>query len=280
MNILETIIAHKKIEVEKRKGQINLSSFENSPLFSRPTFSLKKSLLDHELTGIIAEFKRKSPSRGVINDSADVVAVTQSYARHGAAALSILTDETFFGGSDGDLIKSRAQAIPILRKDFIIDPYQVIESRFIGADIILLIAACLSAAEVRHLAHLAKSLQLEVLLEIHNEEELDHICDEIDLVGVNNRDLRTFSVDIKRSEKLSELIPKEKIKITESGIGHVDTIFHLKTFGFLGFLMGESFMKEIDPAIAFASFVNDLKKGPHESKSLRHDPTRTGQKAG
>ena len=159
-----------------------------------------------------------------------------------------------------DIEKARVNIIPILRKDFMIDEYQVIEAKAVGADVILLIAACLSPAEVRRLATFAKGLGLEVLLEIHNEEELAHICDEVDLVGVNNRDLKTFTVNTERSILLGEKIPSAKIKISESGISDIPTILHLKTFGFKGFLVGEHFMKQKDPAIAFASFANQLKK--------------------
>lgn len=277
MNILDKIIEHKKSELKERRAITSESKLEKAPLFSRETLSLKKFLLDESKTGIIAEFKRKSPSRGMINETADVVAVTGAYSRYGASGLSVLTDEFFFGGSTEDLMKARVNTIPVLRKDFIIDEYQIMEARAMGADVILLIAACLDPQTVKRLAAFAKALQLEALLEIHNEAELQHICDETGLVGVNNRDLKTFSVDINRSVELSRKIPADKITIAESGISNVDTIHYLKTFGFRGFLIGENFMKEPDPAIAFASFVNQLKKGPHEGKSMRHDATRSGQ---
>jgi indole-3-glycerol phosphate synthase len=167
-----------------------------------------------------------------------------------------------------------------LRKDFIIDAYQVEETKAMGADIILLIAACLTPAEVKKLAALAHGLGMEILLEIHNREELNHICEDVDYVGVNNRDLKTFTVDVQRSVELSNEIPHEFIKIAESGIHQASTIQMLRRYGYLGFLIGENFMKEPDPAIAFASFVNELKKEPYEGKSLRHDATGPGQKAG
>jgi indole-3-glycerol phosphate synthase len=280
MNILDKIVAQKKVEVQARKAKTKTAQLEKSKFFSRAALSLRDALRDESKTHIIAEFKRKSPSKGVINDKVDAVTITQAYTDLGAAGLSILTDEHFFGGSNQDIVECRIHNIPILRKDFVVDPYQVIEARAIGADAVLLIAACLTPQQVRDLARVAKSLQLEVLLEIHDDQELGHICDEVDLVGVNNRDLKTFSVDIRRSEELSRLLPAEKIKITESGIVHANTIGHLRSFGFMGFLIGELFMKESNPAIAFASFVNELKKGPHESKSLRHDTTRSGQEAG
>lgn len=260
MNILETIIEYKKTEVERNKSKVSEHSLEKSRFFPRKTLSLKEYLLDETKTGIVAEFKRRSPSKGIINDQADVLEVTAAYADQGASALSILTDEYFFGGKNDDILAARINQLPILRKDFTIDTYQVVEAKAIGADAILLIAACLSPQEVRRLAAFANGLRLEVLLEIHNQAELDHICDEVDIVGINNRDLKTFSVDINRSIELSEHIPKGKIIIAESGISDVHTILRLKEFGFKGFLIGENFMKESDPAIAFASFVNQLKK--------------------
>jgi indole-3-glycerol phosphate synthase len=259
MNILEKIIAHKRIEVSENRLNAPVQLLEGQEFFSRPVISLSKSLLDHNSTGIIAEFKRQSPSRGVINANADVVAVTTAYARNGAAALSVLTDMNFFGGSNADLEKVRVNNIPILRKDFIIDEYQILEAKAIGADVILLIAACLNPSDVKQLAAFAKSLGLEVLLEIHNEDELAHICDECDVIGVNNRDLKYFTVDINRSLELVDKIPADKVKISESGIADTDTIHLLRSAGFSGFLIGENFMREHDPAVAFASFVNNLK---------------------
>jgi len=259
MNILETIIAHKKSEVERNKSTVSEEALKKYRFFPRKTLSLKDFLLDESKTGIIGEFKRRSPSKGVINESADVLQVTSAYADNGASALSILTDEYFFGGNNNDILNARINQLPILRKDFIIDTYQLIEAKAIGADIILLIAACLSPKQVRELAIYARSLNLEVLLEIHNHEELEHICEEVDIVGINNRNLKTFSVDINRSIELSTDVPKDKLIIAESGISDVNTIVHLKSVGFKGFLIGENFMKESDPAIAFASFVNQLK---------------------
>jgi indole-3-glycerol phosphate synthase len=259
MNILETIIEQKKSEVKNRKSVQSISDLEKSNFFNRNTLSLKKFLLDETRTGIIAEFKRKSPSKGMINDNADVVEITSAYANNGASALSVLTDEKFFGGGADDLMKARINQIPILRKDFIIDEYQIAEARSIGADIILLIAACLAPQEVKTLARFAKSLQLEVLLELHGEEELQHICDETEIIGINNRNLKTFEVDIERSLRMAEKIPSEKIKVAESGISSIENINLFKKHGFRGFLIGENFMKEKNPAIAFASFVNKLK---------------------
>jgi indole-3-glycerol phosphate synthase len=259
LNILETIIEEKKSEVRSKKLEVKISDLEKSDFFDRETLSLKKSLLDETRTGIIAEFKRRSPSKGIINGNADVVEITSAYTKNGASALSVLTDEKFFGGSSDDLIKARVNEISILRKDFVIDEYQIMEARSIGADAILLIAACLSAQQVKTLAKFAKSLQLEVLLELHAEEELEHICEETEIVGINNRDLKTFAVDIERSLKMAEKIPADKIKVAESGISSVENILLFKQNGFDGFLIGENFMKAENPAIAFASFVNKLK---------------------
>jgi indole-3-glycerol phosphate synthase len=269
MNILETIIAHKRLEVEKRKAEVSIAQLKKSKFFSRSALSLKKFLLDESKTGIITEFKRKSPSKGIINADADIVAVTKAYTDHGASGLSVLTDEHFFGGSSEDLIKARVNEIPILRKDFMIDEYQLVEARSMGADVILLIAACLSPAEVKKLAAFANNLGLEVLLEIHHEEELEHICDETSLVGINNRNLKTFEVDINTSVQLINKIPTGKLVIAESGISNVKTIVTLKDAGFKGFLIGETFMKETDPTIAFADFVKTLQTWPPEAEGLR-----------
>lgn len=264
MNILETIIEYKKSEVEKRKSKVAIAELEKRELFSRPVLSLKDFLLDSSRTGIIAEFKRRSPSKGIINPDVDVTEVTKGYADNGASCLSVLTDEHFFGGSDDDLLKARINEIPILRKDFIIDEYQLIEAKSIGADVILLIAACLTVTEVKRLASFAKDLGLEVLLELHAEEELAHICDETQVIGINNRNLKTFDVDIERSLRMAERIPFPKFKIAESGISSVNDILLFKKHGFQGFLIGENFMKATNPTIAFAEFVKQLKAKAHE----------------
>ena len=261
MNILDSIIAHKREEVLVRKMMVSEKELVNSLYFNRTCLSLCKSLLQKDATGIIAEFKRKSPSKGFINQHADVVTITNAYTKFGASGLSVLTDHEFFGGSTEDIVNARPNDIPILRKEFIIDPYQVKTSKAMGADVILLIAACLSRAEVKSLAGLAKQLGLEVLLELHGEEELAHICDEVDMVGVNNRNLKTFKVDINQSIKLAEKIPDQKIKIAESGINNVETIRVFKDAGFKGFLIGEHFMKEKDVEGTFKNFTDKLKAG-------------------
>jgi indole-3-glycerol phosphate synthase len=205
-------------------------------------------------TGIIAEFKRRSPSKGIINNRDSVEAVTKAYAAYGASGISVLTDHDFFGGSLDDLISARDNGVPLLRKDFTIDEYQVLEAKAYGADVILLIAACLSTQQVKYLAGAAKKLGLEVLLEIHDESELGHICNEIDLVGVNNRNLKTFTVDLENSIRLAEKIGDSFLKVAESGINDVKDIHYLQQHGFKGFLIGEYFMKQQSPALAFKNF--------------------------
>jgi indole-3-glycerol phosphate synthase len=258
MNILDKIIAQKRIEVEERKAKMSIAELKQQPLYTRATLSLKQFLLDDTKTGIIAEFKRQSPSKGVINGTADVLEVTGAYTNNGASCLSVLTDEQFFGGSTADLIKARVNKIPILRKDFIVDEYQIEEAKAMGADVILLIAACLTTEEVKRLAAYAKVLGLEVLLELHDEEELQHICEETEIVGINNRNLKTFEVDIERSLRMAKQIPDTKIKVAESGISSVENIQLFKVNGFRGFLIGENFMKEENPGKAFAAFVQQL----------------------
>ena len=259
MNILDTIIAHKKKEVAESKQRVSVAELEKGKFFLHETLSLKSFLLDANKTGILAEFKRKSPSKGIINDKVTVEEVTAAYAKHGASGISVLTDYEFFGGTLTDLLIATINEVPLLRKDFMIDEYQIIEAKAYGAGVILLIAACLTPTEVKMMAATATSLGLEVLLEIHNEEELDHICDSVDLVGVNNRNLKTFEVNIQTSLSLINKIPTEKPAIAESGITDVDTLITLRQAGFKGFLIGENFMKQASPSIAFADFVNQLK---------------------
>lgn len=259
MNILDTIIANKRAEVEERKTSLPVAELRESAFFLRKGLSLKDFLLEPGKTGIIAEFKKKSPSKGIIHAYADIKQITADYARHGASALSILTDEKFFGGSLSDLVHARDNPIPILRKDFIIDEYQLMESKAAGADAVLLIAACLTPAEVKRLAVCARETGLEVLLELHEEKELEHLCDEIMLVGINNRDLQNFEVDIRVSLNLVGKIPGDCIAIAESGISDPSVVIKLKQAGFRGFLIGETFMKEKDPGKAFENFVAALK---------------------
>jgi indole-3-glycerol phosphate synthase len=262
MDILEKIVAAKRKEIEKNKPLSSMERFRKEGFFWEiKNRSLKQSLLAEGSTGIIAEFKRKSPSKGWFKTKElEVEPVVTNYNSKGAAGISVLTDEEFFGGDLDDLIQTKVIAdIPVLRKDFIVDEWQIAEAKAFGADVILLIAACLSPQEVKQLALFTKTIGLEVLLEVHNEEELAHICDEVDLVGVNNRNLKTFEVDINTSLELIGKIPADKPAVAESGISNVETIVTLRKAGFKGFLIGETFMKEPDPGKAFSAFVTELK---------------------
>jgi len=259
MDILDTIIEQKKSTLPLLKGLIPPIVLEKFPFFNRTCVSLADRLRAGSSTGIITEFKRKSPSKGIINDTAIVEEVTRDYEHFGAAAISILTDDYFFGGSAEDLMAARDTVeIPLLRKDFIIDEYQLLEAKAIGADIVLLIAACLTPPEVKMLAASAKSLGLEVLLELHDENELEHICADTELIGINNRSLKTFEVNLDRSLQMAAKIPAGKLKIAESGITDVAQINLFKQHGFSGFLMGENFMKTANPGDAFRQFVSKL----------------------
>ncbi|MFP5040258.1 indole-3-glycerol phosphate synthase TrpC [Parasediminibacterium sp. JCM 36343] len=259
MTILDTIIEYKKGEVAQAKALKSIAELKQMPHFSKPALSLKQFLLDETKTGIIAEYKRQSPSKGIINATATVAEVTTSYSQNGASGISVLTDNHFFGGNLDDLLAATINEVPLLRKDFMIDEYQLVEAKAYGASVILLIAACLSPERVKELAIEAKNIGLEVLLEIHHAEELLHICEEIDMVGVNNRNLKDFKVNVEASAQLIKEIPTNKIAVAESGISNTDTIVFLRDVGFKGFLIGEHFMKQPKPAIAFADFVADLK---------------------
>lgn len=261
MNILDKIVVNKKKEVELAKSRVSRAKLEESSFFNRDCYLFKDFLVDPQRTGIIAEFKRKSPSKGIINDRVTVKDVTTGYAAAGASALSVLTDADFFMGDKADLLEARtANGIPILRKDFMIDEYQVIEAKSWGADIILLIAAILTPGEIQNLASLAKSLGLNVLLEVHNLEELERsINPNLDAIGVNNRNLADFTVSVETSYALASHIPKEFLKISESAISNPETIKQLKTAGFNGFLIGENFMKQGDPGQAMREFAAALK---------------------
>jgi indole-3-glycerol phosphate synthase len=256
MKILEKIIQAKQASLAKLEEQVPVKQLEKRKLYQHTTLSLAKAILDPTKTGIIAEFKRKSPSRGVINEVSTIEEVTTGYFRSGASAISVLTDQHFFGGTTADLIRTRElNPIPILRKDFIISEYQVVESKAIGADAILLIAAALDKDSTLLLARLARSLWLEVLLEVHNESELDHVNQYVNIIGVNNRDLDTFAVDPAISMTLADKIPAGFVRISESGIASPLTIKWLKEAGYQGFLIGENFMRTPDPALAFADFI-------------------------
>jgi indole-3-glycerol phosphate synthase len=260
MTILDKIVENKRKEVELAKSLVSITELEQSEFFWRECYSFRESLLHPDRTGIIAEFKRKSPSKGIINDKVSVKNVTTGYAAAGASALSVLTDTDFFMGRKADIIEARNNnAIPILRKDFMIDEYQVLEAKAWGADIILLIAALLTPEEIHLLASQAKSLGLNVLLEVHNLEELERSIDpNLDAIGVNNRNLADFSVSVETSFRLAEHIPDEFMKISESAISNPKVIKELKGAGFNGFLIGENFMKQADPGAAIREFVKEL----------------------
>ena len=261
MTILDKIVAHKKIEVQAAKDIHSIADLQKFEAFDRKCYSFKDFLLDPNRTGIIAEFKRKSPSKGIINDKVEVEDVTTGYAAAGASALSVLTDHSFFMGDKADLVRARkVNEIPLLRKDFMIDEYQIFEAKALGADIILLIAAILTPEEINLFSSTAKKLGLNVLLEVHNLEELERsITPNLDAIGVNNRNLADFTVSVETSYQLAEHIPSEFLKISESAISNPETIKQLKKAGFNGFLIGENFMKEQDPGAAMREFVNELK---------------------
>lgn len=261
-NILDQIIDQKQKEVAEAKSLYPTKLLEQSIFFASPTVSLKKYIQRDDKTGIIAEFKRKSPSKGIINAYASIERTTIGYMQAGASALSVLTDKLFFGGSNEDLKTVRKfNFCPILRKDFTIDEYQIIESKSIGADAILLIAAVLEPAQVKALTQFAHSLNLEVLLEVHDEAELrSNIESGADLIGVNNRNLKTFEVSIDTSKRLAGMIPAGIVGVSESGITTPETIVELRKFGFEGFLVGENFMKHSRPEEEAKIFMDDLRK--------------------
>lgn len=257
MNILDAIVAQKKIEVAAAKQQ----ALAGTDVFEKRTpISLRKVFAEKKLFGLIAEFKRHSPSKGLINGTAKVEDVTKGYVGSMATALSVLTDHDFFGGSLEDLIAARNAnpSTPILRKDFIIDPFQIHETKRCGADVILLIAECLSETEVADFASIAKDLGLSVLLEIHNERQLEKYTDDVDAVGINNRNLSTFKVSVEHSLKLFPKLPKEALSISESGISDPKTAVLLLEAGFNGLLIGEQFMRTKDPAASCDEFVAEV----------------------
>ncbi|WP_422107601.1 indole-3-glycerol phosphate synthase TrpC [Winogradskyella sp.] len=259
MNILDNIVADKRKEVDLRKSLIPIKQLEASVLFGRKTHSLAAALRYSD-SGIIAEHKRRSPSKSVINQRLNVQDVATGYQSAGVCGMSVLTDGKYFGGSLDDLFLARASCkLPLLRKEFIIDEYQIIEAKASGADVILLIAAILSKAEIKTFSELAKSLHLDVLLEVHNEEELQKsIMPSLDMLGVNNRNLKTFEVSLETSKTLSEQIPDDFVKVSESGISSVNAIKELQPYGYKGFLIGENFMKTDDPGKSAFEFIREL----------------------
>jgi indole-3-glycerol phosphate synthase len=262
MNILDQIIDHKRKEVADAKGLYPLKLLEQSIFFSSPAVSLKKYIQREDKTGIIAEFKRKSPSKGIINAYASVERTSIGYMQAGASALSVLTDKQFFGGSNEDLKTVRKfNFCPVLRKDFTIDEYQIVEAKSIGADAILLIAAVLSPVQCKQLTDFAHSLGLEVLLEVHDEEELKKNLEAgADLIGVNNRNLKTFEVSLDTSKRLADMIPAGIVRVSESGITSPEAIIDLRKFGYEGFLVGENFMKHSRPEEEAKVFMDELRK--------------------
>ncbi|MEO0899559.1 MAG: indole-3-glycerol phosphate synthase TrpC [Bacteroidota bacterium] len=269
MNILDKIVAHKRVEVEQQKSLYPISLLEQSIFFDTPCVSMRKYLLRENMFGIIAEIKRKSPSQGDINPYISVEKISIGYMQAGASALSILTDKEFFGGSLEDLATGRQMNFcPILRKDFIIDEYQIVEAKSYGADVILLIAACLEPQRLKELASFAHSLGLEVLMEVHDRDELDRSLNEhLDLVGVNNRNLKDFSVNIQTSLDLAQMIPANFVKVAESGLRDPKEVVKLRQVGYRGFLMGQHFMEQAQPHKACARFIDSLKMELKELKT-------------
>ena len=261
MNILKKIIKHKRNELFFKKKLISIEDFESFKLFDMKTLSLKNSINCSDY-GIIAEFKRRSPSISNINQHSNVQDVAIGYMNAGASGISTLTDQKYFGGSIEDLLLAKSSSnIPILRKDFIVDEYQIYEAKAYGADVILLIAAILSVKKLKNLSQKAKELKLEVLLEVHSIEEINlYSNDNIDIIGVNNRDLKTFTTSLDVSKKLISHIPDNFIKISESGISRINSINELKEVGYNGFLIGEMFMKNQNPSEEACNFINSLKK--------------------
>lgn len=262
MTILDEIVVNKRIEIEDSKKMVSLGQLMESEFFLRKKNSLAESIRKTNGNGIIAEFKRKSPSKGMFGEHFDVEKTTTGYTKGGAAGISVLTDFNYFGGTKEDLISARKYnpSTPLLRKDFMIDEYQLYEAKAWGADVILLIAAQLKAEEILNLSKKAHELDLEVLLEVHDEEEIAKSpFDYIDIVGVNNRNLKNFAENnVNASLRLIELLPKDIIKISESCISQPETVKQLKKVGYEGFLMGENFMKTEDPSKALADFVKQI----------------------
>lgn len=258
-NILDKIVANKRIEVEQQKKEVTIDQLVNKIENISSKHGLFKQSLINSSTGIIAEFKRRSPSRGWIFENAEIEEIIPLYSNGGASAISVLTDIDFFGGTFADLtLASSLTQTPVLRKDFMVDEYQFYQAAAMGASAILLIASSLSIQETKQFATKAKELGLDVLLEVHNEKELGHINQYVDVVGVNNRNLGTFVTDIQVSFDLVDKIPNEFVKISESGISSPQTVIDLRKVGYRGFLMGENFMKTNNPGEALANFIKEL----------------------
>lgn len=280
LNILEEIVVFKRTEISLRMTHYPESKWENTPEYVRKCFSLKEFLRKENASQIIAEFKRQSPSKGIINNKAGVVETTRGYAQAEASGISILTDKKFFGGSVQDLQISRAGLeVPILQKDFILTTYQITEAKGAGADVILLIAAILTEGQIRELSRFAQELGMEVICEVHNEKELQKaLVPTVDIIGVNNRDLRTFRTNLEIAKNLANKIPSEFLKIAESGIEKVEDIVMLREFGYEGFLIGESFMQNEKPSAVLAEWVQNLpplpKKAITQSSDIRMEESK------
>ena len=259
MNILDKIIIDKKREVELKKSIIPVSQLEASVLFNSRTYSMSK-LIKNSPVGIIAEHKRRSPSKDIINNNHSVEDVVLGYQNAGACGISVLTDAKYFGGSLDDLLLAKAAVnIPLLRKEFIVDEYQILEAKAHGADVILLIASVLTREEIKNLSEFGQSLGLEILLEVHNLEELEKsIVPSLDMIGVNNRNLKTFEVNLDYSKQLASKIPDDFVKISESGISSVEAVKELQQYGYQGFLMGEHFMKTENPGKTAFNFIKKI----------------------
>ena len=259
MSILKNIVIDLKKELKLKKSIIPVSEYEKMSLFARNTISMRDSIKKNNF-GIIAEFKRRSPSKNEINNKLSVHEVCRNYQIFGASGLSILTNLKYFGGSLEDLALARsACTLPILRKDFIIDEYQIYEAKAFGADTILLISSILTRDEIANLSKKAKELKLEVLLEVHNNEELkEGLVEDVDIIGVNNRNLKSFKTDINISEKLFNQIPDKFLKISESGLNNDNSIKKLKEIGYQGFLIGEKFMISSDPGKELKKTLENL----------------------
>lgn len=262
MDILEEIVAHKRVEIDERKQFVPLRQFagavEKMVDEGKPV-SMSEALMS-SATGIIAEFKRKSPSKGWIHRDVRPEEVTPLYQDNGASALSILTDTEYFGGYDEYIQQTRRAGVtlPVLYKNFVIDEYQLFQARFCGASAVLLIAACLTKEECKHLQHLAHELGMETLLEMHNDRDFDYATLEPDMYGINNRNLGTFVTDVNNSFRLAERLPEGACLVSESGISHPETVKKLRGVGFKGFLIGERFMREPNPGLALKQFIEEL----------------------
>lgn len=256
MNILDKIIIDKRREIELKKSIIPVSQLEASVLFNSRTYSMSK-LVKNSPVGIIAEHKRRSPSKDIINNNHSVEDVVLGYQNAGACGISVLTDGKYFGGSLDDLVLAKASVnIPLLRKEFVVDEYQILEAKAYGADVILLIAAVLTRAEIKQLSEFAQSLGLEVLLEVHNLEELETaLLPSLDMIGVNNRSLKTFEVSLNFSKELASKIPDDFVKVSESGISSIEAVKELQQYGYQGFLIGEHFMKTNNPGKEAKEFI-------------------------